>query len=56
MRHERQQMSLKLVDESPAQLTTEAERDLIEALAELILACARATNDAAQGDPHDEDL
>lgn len=49
MQKDRQQLWLRLAAQSPARLTPEAERELVQALADLLLAVARTTALGQQG-------
>jgi hypothetical protein len=56
MRKDRQQLSLRIADESPERLTPEAERELVQALADLLLAAARtAESDPRRKDAHEHE-
>lgn len=48
-----QQLSLRLAPRTPVKLTAEEERELVQALAELLLAVARSGNDQEREDAHD---
>ena len=54
MRKDRQQLWLRLASQSPARLTPEAERELVQALADLLLAVATTTERDQQGGGLDE--
>lgn len=55
MQENRQQLWLRLAVQNPARLPPEAERELVQALADLLLAVARTTENGQQGgDPHEQ--
>jgi hypothetical protein len=54
MRKDRQQLWLRIAAQSPARLTPEAERELVQALADLLLAVATTTERDQQGGNLDE--